>query len=188
MVLRELLDREALMMETLNRHFREIALAAFQRHGFASAELAAQWPAIAGDSVAAMSAPGKISWPRANDKSAQKQGGTLTLNAAHGRALELQYATPRIIERVNQFLGYRAITAIKVIQSDFAPQVQRNVAAPLPSPAWEESLAGIEEPELQSALRRMAAHAAPKGPSKKSFSTGENRVLSQQLTSSRTVS
>lgn len=176
------------MMETLNRHFREIAQAAFQRHGFASAELAAQWPAIAGDSVAAISAPGKISWPRANDKSAQKQGGTLTLNAAQGRALELQYATPRIIERVNQFLGYRAITAIKVIQSDFSPQVASKPQAPAPAPAWEETLAAIAEPELQAALRRMAAHAAPKGPSKKSFSTGENRVLSQQLTSSRTVS
>ena len=175
-------------METLNRHFREIALAAFQRHGFASAELAAQWPAIAGDSVAAISAPGKISWPRANDKSAQKQGGTLTLNAAQGRALELQYATPRIIERVNQFLGYRAITAIRVIQSDFSPQVKHSITAPSPSPAWEESLATIAEPELQAALRRMAAHAAPKGPSGKSFSTGENRVLSQQLTSSRTAS
>ena len=175
------------MMETLNRYFREIALAAFQRHGFASAELAAQWPAIAGDSMAAISAPGKISWPRANDKSAQKQGGTLTLHAAQGRALELQYASPRIIERVNQFLGYRAITAIKVIQSDFTPQVRRSATQPQPSPAWDESLADIEEPELQAALRRMAAHAAPKGPAKKSFSTGENRVLSQQLTSSRKV-
>lgn len=175
------------MMETLNRHFREIALAAFQRHGFASAELAAQWPAIAGDSVATISAPGKISWPRANDKSAQKQGGTLTLNAAQGRALELQYATPRIIERVNQFLGYRAITAIKIIQADFSPVVRHSVVPASPSPAWEESLAAIAEPELQAALRRMAAHAAPKGPSDKSFSTGENRVLSQQLTSSRTV-
>jgi hypothetical protein len=176
------------MMETLNRHFREIAQAAFQRNGFASAELAAQWAVIAGDSVAAISAPGKISWPRSNDKSAQKQGGTLTLNAAQGRALELQYASPRIIERVNQFLGYRAITAIKVIQSDFAPQVARKVAAPQASPAWEEKLAEIKDPELQAALRRMAAHAAPQGPAQKSFSTGENRVLSQQLTSSRTVS
>ncbi len=181
------------MMETLNRHFREIALAAFQRHGFASAELAAQWPAIAGDSAAAISAPGKISWPRANDKSAQKQGGTLTLNAAQGRALELQYAAPRIIERVNQFLGYRAITAIKVIQGDFAAQTPRRVAPAKTSSSWEESLADINEPELQEALRRMAAHAAPLGPNpskpaKQGFSTGENRVLSQQLTSSRTVS
>ena len=184
-------------METLNRHFREIALAAFQRHGFASAELAAQWPAIAGEQAAAISAPGKISWPRANDKSTQKQGGTLTLNAAQGRALELQYAVPRIIERVNQFLGYRAITAIKVIQSDFAPHLAKTMEVARSTPGWDKSLADIHDPDLQAALKRMAAHAAPKGPNppgdreagaKHGFSTGENRVLSQQLTSSRTVS
>ena len=168
------------MMETLNRHFREIAVAAFQRHGFASAELAAQWPAIAGEQVAAISAPGKISWPRANDKSAQKQGGTLTLNAAQGRALELQYASPNIIERVNQFLGYRAITAVKVLQSDFVVAPTPRPTAPLVS---TQTILGIDDEAISSALSRLAANRA----AQKVSPQGENRVLSQQLTSSRTV-
>ena len=98
-------------METLSKHFREITKAAFARYGFAQADVVANWDAIVGSDLAAVSAPERIKWPRGAGEEAQKQGGTLVIRAAPGRALELQYEASRIISRINSFFGYGAVAA-----------------------------------------------------------------------------
>ena len=106
-------------MDTLNKHFRKLTEASFERYGFAYAELLSQWEAIVGVELAAVSAPERISWPRRNDGEedrGQPGGGTLVVRAAEGRALELQYMGPRIIERINGYYGYGAVAKLKVLQ------------------------------------------------------------------------
>ena len=93
-------------METLSKHIRDITKAAFARHGFAESDVVAHWAAIVGDELAAVSAPERIKWPRGSGETAQKQGGTLMIRAAPGRALELQYEASRIMARINSFFGY----------------------------------------------------------------------------------
>ena len=182
------------MMETLNRHFREIAGAAFQRHGFASVELAAQWGAIVGDELAKFCAPEKIRWPHAVGKDAPKQGGTLHVKAYEGRALELHYHAPRIVERVNQFFGYRAVSVVKFLPTQTLapkPSLPKPVMGAEARKAWAKNLEDIADPDLAAALQRFAVHAAPHGPrpspAHTRFSTAENRVLSQPSTSSRKI-
>ncbi len=173
-------------METLNKHFSTIAKAAFQRHGFASEQLAAQWSLIAGDTVASISKPDKIKWP--TQGGAQKQGGTLHLRAQAGRALEVHYEIPRIIERANQFLGYGAITAIKVIQTADEPALLRPAKRPMSAraqAAWNAKLSAIHDEALKASLAKLAAHTAPQGPTDSPFSTGENRGFASPPTSSR---
>lgn len=177
-------------MESLNKHFAALARPAFQRHGFASEQLAAQWAAVVGADLAAATRPEKIKWPRAAESQAQKLGGTLVIRAEAGRALDVHYEISRIIEKVNQFLGYGAITAIKVLASSSLP-------APPPPPkrpmrpeakaAWEQEMAGIDD-DLKSALARLAGNVSPAGPSHPSFSTGENRGFDATPTSSRKTS
>ena len=104
-------------METLSKHFREITKAAFARYGFAQADVVANWDAIVGADLAAVSAPERIKWPRGSGEEAQKQGGTLVIRAAPGRALELQYEASRIISRINSFFGYGAVAQVKVMQA-----------------------------------------------------------------------
>jgi hypothetical protein len=93
-------------METLDKHFRNLAKAAFVRHGFASEQLISQWSVIVGQPFAAFSVPDKIKWPRNTTENARKTGGALIIRAAAGRGLELHYEAPRIMERVNQFLHH----------------------------------------------------------------------------------
>ena len=173
-------------METLNKHFSLIAKAAFQRHGFASEQLAAQWSLIVGDAIASVAKPDKIKWP--TQGGAQKQGGTLTLKAKAGRGLEVQYEIPRIIEKLNQFLGYGAISAIKVIQTADLPDMPKPVKRPM-SPkaqaAWNEKFESIEDENLKAALAKLAEHTAPNGPTHSPFSTGEIRGFATPPTSSR---
>ena len=174
-------------MESLNKHFAAITRPAFQRHGFASEQLVAQWRVIVGDEVAAISRPEKIKWPRGNDASGHQSGGTLVLKAIAGRTLELHYETPRIIEKVNQFLGYGAIAALKVTPDNAPPpptKIPRKPMKPEAAKAWAENFDDIEDSDLKAALSKLASFSAPNGP-KIAFSTGVNRVLSPSPNSSR---
>ena len=53
---------------------------------------------------------------------AQKLGGTLVIRAEPGRGLDLQYQSHQIIERINQFYGYGAVTSVKVMQGHVRQQ------------------------------------------------------------------
>ena len=174
-------------MQTIDKHFRTLAKAAFERHGFANEQLVSGWAAIVGADMAAISAPDKIKWPRISVNNTRQIGGTLVLRAAAGRGLELHYEAPRIIERVNQYLGYGAITTLKVVQSGLPmkqPPIPRKPMKPEAAKAWAAKFEDIADEDLKAALARLARFTAPNGP-KLTFSTGEIRVLSHPPTSSR---
>ncbi len=156
-------------METLAKHFRDITKAAFARYGFAESDVVANWAAIVGEDLAAVSAPERIKWPKGAGEAAQKQGGTLVIRAAPGRALELQYEASRIIARVNSFFGHGAIAALKVMQAAELGQRPRK-ATPLPDkPVCEQQLGSLEDGPLKSALERLgrgvagASRSSPQG-------------------------
>jgi hypothetical protein len=154
-------------METLDKHFKTLAKAAFARHGFASEQLISQWEAVVGPEIGQFCLPDKIKWPQSAGETARKSGGTLVLRASQGRALELQYQIPRIIERVNQFLGYGAITERKVVQGHTVTKPAKAapvLTTPEAAVAWESRIDDISDDELKAALVRLAAHAAPNGP------------------------
>lgn len=147
-------------METLSKHFREITKAAFARYGFAQADVVANWDAIVGEDLAAVSAPERIKWPRGAGEEAQKQGGTLVIRAAPGRALELQYEASRIISRINSFFGYGAVASLKVMQAtELAKPRPRPPALP-DKPVHEQELRTVEDPSLREALERLGRGVA----------------------------
>lgn len=155
-------------METLSKHFRDITKAAFARYGFAAADVVANWEAIVGPELAAVSAPERIRWPRTAGEEERKQGGTLVIRAAPGRALELQYEASRITQRINSFFGYGAIGKIKVMQAASLPERRRG-PPPLPEkPVCEQQLAALEDGPLKAALERLgrgvaAVRSSPQG-------------------------
>lgn len=156
-------------METLSKHFREITKAAFARYGFAQADVVANWDAIVGTDLAAVSAPERIKWPRGAGEQAQKQGGTLVIRAAPGRALELQYEASRIISAINSFFGYGAVAGIKVVQAQDLPH-RPGKPPPLPEkPVNDQELAKMDESPLKAALERLgrgvagASRSSPQG-------------------------
>ncbi len=147
-------------METLSKHFREITKAAFARYGFAQADMVANWEAIVGSDLAAVSAPERIRWPRGSGEQAQKQGGTLVIRAAPGRALELQYEASRIIARINSFFGYGALAGIKVIQTQELPPRPAKAPSLPEKPVCEQQLASLDESPLKAALERLGRGVA----------------------------
>jgi hypothetical protein len=147
-------------METLSKHFRSLTQAAFARHGFAQADLAQCWAEIAGPELAQCSRPERIRWPRGTGEDRQKEGGTLVVRAAAGRLLELEYDGPRLIGRINAFLGYCAIARLRVLPDQKAAAPPRSgTQKPTPAAA-PQPVTGIEDGDLRSALERLALAVA----------------------------
>jgi hypothetical protein len=142
-------------METLDKHFRKLTAPVFKKHGFAQSDVTAHWPQIVGEQTAAISTPERIRWPRGME---DKASGTLFLKVQAGRGLDVEYAAAGIIERVNRFLGYQAVSSLKVTQAhDFRKAAKRQVRPPEATPAVLAQVSTIEDTELQLALARLGA-------------------------------
>jgi hypothetical protein len=141
----------------------------FRRQGFASAELVTRWSEIAGAEIAAHSEPIKIQWPRAfstlpspaSDSGAERgqQPGTLVLRVEGPAAIEIQHLTHLICERVNRFLGWRAVERITLRQAPLhrrarpsAPAIDADAAARLAA-----TMPQIIDEDLRAALARLGA-------------------------------
>lgn len=147
----------------------ELARAA-ATHGFAEPEVLLRWPEIVGEGLSGLCTPVKVTYPRDHGLAA-----TLVVRSAGARATEVEHMGPRIVERVNQFYGYRAVGRLKVVQTA-APADSGFAEAPSPftgpSPAAEPSdtdradaarmTGDIRDPGLREALTRMGAYVLAK--------------------------
>jgi hypothetical protein len=153
-------------METLDKHFRSLTRDVFARYGFAYGELIARGPEIVGEQLAPHCQPRRIRWPRGAAASGPPLGGTLLIEAAPGRALDLHYEVPRIIERVNGFYGYGAIAGVKITAGSGPLRGPVTATPPAEAPArLRQETETVEDPELRAALQRLAAGIASRAPS-----------------------
>ena len=147
-------------MKRLDKYFKQLTKAVYERHGHAYGELLAQWPAIVGERLAQHTSPERVKWPK-QAPSPLKYGGVLIVNVEPGFALEVQYEAPRLIERVNGYFGFGAVSAVKIVQRRVAgkPLPSPSMRALTPSEAGEidERLAGIGNRGLKDALARLGA-------------------------------
>ena len=153
-------------MDRLDKHFRHLTKAVFSRYGFAYADVLAQWSSIVGDELGRVSAPERIRWPRAGgaDGEARKAGGTMILRVAEGRALELQHLVPKIIERINSFYGYEAVTAMKIVQGTVTPPPREAPRLPeVADQAVTTQVSAIEDDGLRAALLRLGTAVSLRG-------------------------
>ncbi|MEL6817404.1 MAG: DciA family protein [Pseudomonadota bacterium] len=129
-----------------------------KRVGMTTALMAA-WPEIAGQDIAAQSRPLKIKWPsRASD--GEFQPGTLIIATNAMAALHLQHETSQIIERVNSFMGYTAITAVKVEQRAVMANQAKRISSSRPLANGDKdkiakAIKPVENERLQKALKEM---------------------------------
>jgi hypothetical protein len=126
-----------------------------QRDGAVMASLMSQWPAIAGPSLAAYAIPAKLT-KGAFDPAFSKTctPSVLHLKVEPAKTLEVQYSVPQLIERINQALGYRAVSQLRLVQAPLGLSTK----AKRPSPAaTSTNLKAEPEARLGSALARMAA-------------------------------
>ena len=135
----------------------DIAGTTFKRFGFIQGAVVSRWAEIVGDRYARVSTPESIRFP-----SGKKSGGVLTLSVEGAHAPLMQHLGPLIIERVNRFFGYEAVSKIAFRQGrapKSRPKPQRPVSAELPKDLGE-GLRQIADPELRTVLESLAGKLA----------------------------
>ena len=142
----------------------------FTRQGFASAELVTRWTEIVGGEIAAHSEPVKIQWPRPVSPAANsltsgeelasgRTAGTLVLRVEGPAAIEVQHLANVICERVNRFLGWRAVERIALRQAPLRRAPHRPNAAPdaVAAARIAATMPQVADEDLRQALARLGA-------------------------------
>ena len=150
--------RTSRQAQPLSSLIGRIAAKSFEARGLAAAGIAAEWPAIVGEAIAACSWPERL-----------RRDGTLRVCVSGPVAVELQHLEPQILERIAAYYGYRAVTRLAYVNR--APLTQPpDEERRTPPKIDSESAARVENAVgptrnrgLKAALRALgrAVHARP---------------------------
>lgn len=157
----------------------QVTRKAFQRFGFPAAALVTDWSAIVGPDLASYTRPDRIKWPRKpkggdpaardllDDGSIKPPGATLVLRVDGPRALEIQHRASQLLERINVYFGYRAVTDLRILQAPVVVadcRARAMASAPPPRSVIGTGRAKMSSstnaPGLEVALERLAAAVA----------------------------
>jgi hypothetical protein len=141
---------------------------AARRRGLAEAKLLTEWSTVVGPALAGRCHPVRLS------HTADRSGGVLLLHVAGSAALELQHSAPQILERINGFFGYAAVSRLRLLQAPLPKPLTRPEppAARAVSDADDSAIARavreIRDPVLRTALhglgRTLRARSPVTGP------------------------
>jgi len=82
-----------------------------KKYGFVNADILADWEKIAGDDLADKISPVKLSFPMGS-----RQNGTLYVRIKNSSfSSVIQYQFPTVIDRVNTYFGYNAVSKIQLL-------------------------------------------------------------------------
>ena len=134
----------------------QIGRTAFRRFGFVQSSVVTRWPEIVGEKHARVCMPEAIRFPPG-----EKVEGILQLVVVPAHAPLIQHVVPEIMERVNRFFGYKAVSRVKLRQGEVKPlrAEERAKAPPSLNPIPMElgdSLRDIGDPELRTVLESLA--------------------------------
>lgn len=124
------------------------------------------WGEIVGPDFQDSTRPEKIIWPQRDNKLHHEseiggglEPGTLTIACEGSRALFLSHQQNQIIARINSFLGFPAISRIKIVQKSVSNVRKRRKKTKRLSSSDEtrlnEMLAEIDNDKLSAALQKL---------------------------------
>ncbi|MEM8791611.1 MAG: DUF721 domain-containing protein [Pseudomonadota bacterium] len=117
-----------------------------QNNGFAEPDVLLRWAEAVGPALSGICQPVRVSY-------AQSIGATLLVRTDSGHAPEVEHSKTQIIERINSFYGYRAISRLKITQATGLRGFAEGQAA------FEPAGRGIKQPS-KAATERAAALAS----------------------------
>ena len=128
------------------------------KRGFATADLISAWADIVGPRYATTTMPEKITWPR-RDQAKAPSGATLVIRVDAGMAIYLQHETSVVLDRINGFLGFGAVSQLKIVQGVVSPPRKAVVVPPPLSRADEaivaDTVASVDSDGLREAPTRL---------------------------------
>lgn len=134
---------------------------AFRKFGFVQSSIITRWPEIVGPKLARVTSPESLRFPQG-----KKADGTLSISVGSAHATVVQHVIPDIIERVNRFFGYAAVSRVRLNQGQLRrapPPVRLPLVEPgavAPTVPVSATLNSIADPELRAVLEGLATSLA----------------------------
>ena len=148
----------------LTKEVQAIAKPILGPRGFAEVDILSAWEDMIGKDLAKGITPEKLTFT-ANSRT----NGTLHVRSAGGAfAMLFEHQKSRVIERINGFFGYPAVSAIKIRQGALKLTL-KNTGISRPLTAREEKelqarVAHIQDPELREQAYRLGKEILLKNP------------------------
>lgn len=146
--------RRGLGMRPVADMLPSISGAACREFGFVQSAIVSRWAEIMGADYVGVSAPEAIRFPPG-----KRSDGVLSVIVEGEHAPIIQNAAPAILERINHFFGYPAVTRVTIRRSaTVSAEPRRSPSSPSPLPGdMSERLRAIADPELHAILSSLAA-------------------------------
>lgn len=160
--------------EVIRRYFRgpraiaatlpDVTKTTLMRRGLAAARILAEWQSIIGPELAPHTLPERIRRDTYTQADPAQGGATLVLQVSPGMAPHLVYYEKLVIDRINSFFGFAAVTKLQILQRPIPRSVGKSKrsrpaeAPPLPPPQEQklkQDVAPIRDERLQAALERL---------------------------------
>jgi hypothetical protein len=136
---------------------------AFEKYGFSTATLLTDWTVIVGKDLARATVPERLKWPHLpnavdgpSTETNARPGATLIVRVDPSMALDVEYQSAQMIERINGYFGYKAVANLRLLQAPVAEApVARKQAGTTPRATRETAPSGHAD-ALTRALARLA--------------------------------
>lgn len=134
--------REFSGLERLTKEVRRITAHVLGIRGFSGADILESWSDIVGPDLSLGISPEKLTFERDN-----RTHGTLHVKSSGGAfAMLFEHQKQRVIERINCFLGYPAVSSIKIKQGRLF----------LKKPRVEQHKKTVLKPEIESLRQKVS--------------------------------
>lgn len=142
-------------MRTIRSLVHRLTTPICQKNGFVTAGILLDWSKILGSAFQEFCVAERVSFPP-NKRSM----GTLYVRTPSHMATEISYLEPTILEKINEYYGYQAISRLIIRQGPLNKAVGSSVknSPPLTSlkqAEIEDAIAGVEDKEIKNALRQL---------------------------------
>lgn len=130
-----------------------------RRRAGISIGLVQNWDEIVGQSLAGVTRPERVVWPKRRSDDDPFEPATLVVCCSGLDALQLQHQTGEVIDRVNAYLGFAAIGRMRIVQKPVGEAKPKPLPPRELSPVEARKIEGvtaeIEDEELREALSRL---------------------------------
>lgn len=110
-------ERKTHDLTSLSKMIAPLTKNIFGKKGFVEVDILSNWDKVAGQELADYSFPLKIDFKRG-----LKNNGILYLQVPSGAfALEIKHRERFILEKINAYFGYNAVSSIKIVQNGSLP-------------------------------------------------------------------
>ena len=101
-------------LQSLSQTLLPLAQNILGKNGFVETDIITNWPDIVGEQLDCYSFPQKIDFPKN-----KKNNGSLHLAVPTGAfAVEIQHREKFILDKINTYFGYNAVSSLKIIQNN----------------------------------------------------------------------